>query len=238
MQKAFITSCSAVIICLLAACAPKPAPPPPPPPAPPPVVYIPPRPAPPWGSAAGLAVPPLGADGVRITLNTGISPAQTVWNLRSAYNVAALNCLRPDHGDILVGYKKLLNEHQKALAAANRKVDSEYQKRFGSDWIRNRESYMTQVYNYYAYPATIPKFCEAALAMAREPMPSRSADLPSFAQRNLARLDVVFHEFYRAYEQYQADVAAWDAQYAPAPVPAAVALPETDARAAPAGAAE
>ncbi|MGE8142015.1 hypothetical protein ACQKOE_08570 [Novosphingobium sp. NPDC080210] len=233
MRKFVFKGVVALTIAMVAACAPKPPPPPPPPP-PAPVVYIPPRPLPPLGAAPGLVVPPLGIDGVRVTINTGITPAQTVWNLRSAYNVAALNCLAPEHADILVGYKQFLTTHKKALATANKTVDSEYKKRFGTAWIRPREAYMTQVYNYYAYPATVTKFCDAALIMARESMTLKSADLPSFAQRNLAFLDTVFQQFFLAYEQYLADAAAWDAKYAPTAVAAPVVLPVADVVAAPA----
>ena len=207
----------------LAACAPKPPPPPPPPPAP--VVYIPPRPLPPLGAAAGLAVPPRGLDGVRQTINAGISPAQTVWNLRSAYNVAALNCLKPEHAEILTGYKQFLTAHKKGLAAANRTVDAEFKKLHGTQWIRPREAYMTQVYNFYAYPATVTRFCDAAVAMARESMMLKPAELTPFAQRSLAQLDTVFEQFFLSYEQYLADAAAWDAKYAPASAAAPVALP-------------
>lgn len=228
VKKVVFTSVVAIVISAVAACAPKPSPPPPPPP-PAPVAYIPPRPLPPLGAAAGLAVPPMGPNGVRVTLNSGITPAQTLWNLRSAYNVAALNCLKPEHGDILVGYKKFLTGHKQALATANKTVDSEYKKRFGANWIRPREAYMTQVYNYYAYPATVAKFCDAALVMARESMAVKSADLPSFAQRNLAFLDTVFHQFFLAYEQYKADAAAWDAKYGPAKVSAPAITPQTGA---------
>lgn len=201
----------------LAACGPKSTPPPPPPPAPaaPMIVYIPPRPLPPLGASAGVAVPPIGANGLRQTINTGISPAQTVWNLRSAYNVAALNCLKPEHADILVGYKKFLTVHKKGLTAANRTVDAEFRKRHGTSWIRPREAYMTQVYNHYAFPPTIAKFCDAALVMARESMTLKPAELAAFSQRNLPRLDTVFEGFYQSYEQYRADAAAWDAKYAP-----------------------
>jgi len=160
---------------------------------------------------------------MRMTVNRGITPAQTLWNLRSAYNVAALNCLKTEHADILVGYKKFLTNHKKALATANKTVDSEYKKRFGASWIRPREAYMTQVYNYYAYPATVAKFCDAALGMARESMAVKTADLPAFAQRNLASLDTVFHQFFLTYEQYLADAAAWDAKYASARAAAPVA---------------
>lgn len=233
VKKVALAGVVAVAISAVAACAPKPPPPPPPPPPPAPVVYIPPRPLPPLGAAAGLAVPPLGLNGVRMTVNTGITPAQTLWNLRSAYNVAALNCLNPEHADILVGYKKFLTGNKKALAAANKAVDSEYRKRFGTDWIRPREAYMTQVYNYFAYPATVSKFCDAALIMARESMLVKPADLPSFAERNLAFLDGVFNQFFLTYEQYLADAAAWDAKYAPTSVAAPVVLPEVGAAAAP-----
>lgn len=233
VKKVVLAGLMAAVMSAVAACAPKPPPPPPPPP-PAPIVYIPPRPLPPLGAAPGLAVPPLGPNGVRMTVNTGITPAQTLWNLRSAYNVAALNCLNPEHADILVGYKKFLTTNKKALAAANKVVDGEYRKRFGTDWIRPREAYMTQVYNYFAYPATVAKFCDAALVMARESMLVKPADLPSFAERNLALLDAVFNQFFLTYEQYRADAAAWDAKYAPTSVAAPVVLPEAGAAAAPA----
>lgn len=231
MKKVLLAGVVAVAISAVAACAPKPPPPPPPPP-PAPVAYIPPRPLPPLGAAAGLAVPPVGLNGVRMTVNAGITPAQTLWNLRSAYNVAALNCLNPEHAEILVGYKKFLTSNKKALATANKTVDSEYRKRFGTDWIRPREAYMTQVYNYFAYPATVAKFCDAALVMARESMLVKPADLQSFAERNLVSLDGVFNQFFLTYEQYLADAAAWDAKYAPATAAAPVVLPEAGGAAA------
>ena len=207
----------------IAACGPKSTPPPPPPPPPPPaVVYIPPRPLPPLGAAAGFAVPPIGANGLRQTINVGISPAQTVWNLRSAYNVAALNCQKPEHADILVGYRKFLTVHKKGLNTANRTVDAEFKKRHGTGWIRPREAYMTQVYNYYAFPPTLNKFCDAALVMARESMTVKPAELNAFSSRSLTQIDTVFEGFFQSYEQYRADAAAWDEKYAPkASAPAA-----------------
>ena len=123
---------------------------------------------------------------------------------------------------------------KKALAAANKAVDGEYRKRIGNEWIRPREAYMTQVYNYFAYPATVAKFCDAALIMARESMLVKPTELQSFAERNLAFLDGVFNQFFLTYEQYLADAAAWDQKYAPKAVTAPVILP--DAAAAPAAA--
>jgi len=208
----------AISLCLVAACGPKstPAPPPPPPaPPPPPVVVIPPRPQPPLGAGAGLLVPVVGADGVRQTINARLTPGQTVWNLRSAYNVAALNCLKPEHAEILVGYKTFLKTHKKGLTAANKVVDSDFRRKFGGAFIRPREAYMTQVYNYFAYPATLGNFCDAALVMARESKAIKPAELNAFSTRNLTMLDGVFETFFRTYEQYQLQLASWDAKYGP-----------------------
>lgn len=207
----------AISLSLLAACGPKSTPPPPPPPPapPPPVVVIPPRPQPPMGAGAGLLVPPVGTDGVRKTINARLSPGQTVWNLRSAYNVAALNCLKPEHAEILVGYKAFLKAQKKGLATANKVVDSDFRGKFGAAFIRPREAYMTQVYNYFAYPATLSNFCDAALVMARESKTTKPVELGAFSVRNLAMLDGVFESFFRTYEQYQLNLASWDAKYGP-----------------------
>lgn len=216
IRQTVMAGCVVVMLGALAACAPKlaPPPPPPPPPSPPPVVYIPPRPTPPLGAAPNLTVPPV-INGVRQTINAQITPLQAVWNLRSAFNVAALNCQRPQHADILVAYKLFLKNHKKALLAANKGVDSDFRKRYGAAFIRPRESYMTQVYNFYAFPPTVSNFCDASLMMARESQTVKPAELIDFSARNLAMLDTVFETFYRSYDQYRADAAAWDAKYSP-----------------------
>lgn len=207
----------------------KPAPAPPPPPPPPPVVYIPPRPTPPMGASPNVTVPPLGVTGQRQTINTGITPNQTVWNFRSAYNVAALNCLKSEHADILVGYKAFLKTQKLGLTKANTGVNTEYRQRYGAAYIRPREAYMTKVYNFYAFPPTTNNFCDAALAMARESKTVKPAELAAFSKRSLAALDQVFLNFFSVYDQYRADASAWDAKYAPRPVAPAPTLTSTSA---------
>ena len=194
--------------------------PPPPPPPPPPVivVYIPPRPTPPLSASPLFKVPLMRPDGTRQTVNSQVGPVQTVWNLRSAYNVAALGCQRPEHAEILVGYKRFLKIYKVGLLKANRGVDADYRKRFGTAFIRPREAYMTQVYNYYAFPPTLPIFCDAALTMARESMTLKPLDLTAFAQRYVPQFDLVYANFYRSFDQYKADAGAWDAKYAPVTV--------------------
>lgn len=186
-----------------------------PPPPPPKVVVVPPKPYPPLGAPASMATPPVDAFGVRHTINTGLSQAQTTWTLRSAYNVAALNCTKPEHAAILAGYKDYLKAHAKKLTATNKELDKEFKDRSGSTYIKVRESYMTQVYNYFALPPTLPLFCDAALAMSQELQPVKSADLDSASAAGLAKLDQVFKDFFTGYDQYKADLAAWQARYYP-----------------------
>ena len=197
---------------------------PPPPIAP---VVIPPRPYPPVGAPASMTIPALGADGVRQTVNAHLTPNQTLWNFRSAYNVAALNCLRPEHGEIVVNYRAFLKKHARALSAANRGVDTEFKGKYGARFIAPREAYMTQVYNYFANPVTLRAFCDASLAMSRAALVVPSADLPGFSAVELPKIEQVFEAFFRAYEQYRMDAANWDAKYAPRPtaVTSAVAGP-------------
>ena len=225
--RKFVIGAALLLMAAELSAKPKKAPPPPPPPPPPPVVvYIPPRPAPPLGASPLFKVPPMGLDGTRQSINTKALPLQTVWNLRSAYNVAALNCLRPEHADILIGYKRFLKIYKVGLLKANRGVDADFRKRFGAAYIRPREAYMTQVYNYYAFPPTVRNFCDAALIMARESMTLKPAGLTEFALRYVPQFDGVFENFYRSYDQYRADAAAWDAKYAPVAVaPVMVQVP-------------
>lgn len=204
---------SAALAALLASCGPKSTPPPPPPPPPKPVVVIPPRPYPPNNASRDLPVPALAADGLFQSVNRGISPAQTTWNLRSAYNVAALSCPMPARDEITANYKLYLKRHAKGLTAANRKVDAEWKGKFGSTFVAQREKYMTNVYNHFALPPTLGEFCKAALAMSRDEKLIKPAELDAFSARSLPSLEIVYDDFYRRYTQYRSDLNAWNAKY-------------------------
>lgn len=206
----------------LASCAPKPAPPPPPPP-PPKVVVIPPKPRPPNGASDNIYLPPADASGLRQSVNRNISPNQMLWNLRSAFNVAALNCSAPQHAAILPRYKAFLTTHAKTLTASNKKVDAEFKARYGARYIAPREAYSTAVYNHFALPPTLTDFCDAVLAMSNDAAAIKSSELEQFAVRALPSVEVVFDDFYRRYETYRNDLAIWQAQYGQ-PV---VAMPAT-----------
>lgn len=187
--------------------------PPPPPPPPPPPVAVPYRPVPPGGASPTMVIPAVGADGVRQTVNAYISPAQRTWNLRSAFVVASLNCLSAQHAGILDGYKRFLVTHKAELARTNLAVEGEWKKKHGTGYQRVRDTYTTQVYNYFALPPTLPKFCNAALAMSNDSLSVAPGNLDAFSLQALPKLELVFDEFYRSFEQYRVDLASWDAKY-------------------------
>lgn len=205
---------------ILAACAPKPAPPPPPPPPPPKVVTIPPRPVAPNGAAETMALPPRDAFGVRQTVNYRLTPAQMTWNLRSAFNVAALNCLDPKYEPIVVAYRVFLKNHSKKLKGTQKTLDTEWRGRFGATFRGEQDAYNTQVYNYFALPPVLANFCDASLVMSQESLPVVPAELDAFAARWVPQLESVYDQFFLSYEAFQLSAAQWDAQYGP-PVTAA-----------------
>lgn len=212
-KRLLFTGAVAVGIATLTACAPKPAPAP----TAPPVVRIPPRPVPPMGAAPNLTIPPLGIDGVRQTVNTGLTSTEAVWNLRSAYNVAALNCQNAQHAPILAGYSDFLNNHKRTLRSANKDLDKKYRADNGSSYIRARESYQTQVYNYFALPPVMPAFCDAAVVLAQDLQAVPPGELETFAPGLLGKIEAVYHDFFNGYDQYRADKVAWEAHYAGGP---------------------
>jgi len=202
------------LLAALAACS-KPAPPPPPPPPPRLVIPTPPRPVAPNGAQENLALPALDASGLRQSVNRNITPAQALWNLRSALNVAALDCMAPRHADIVVNYQTFLKTYGKQLTAANRKVDAEFRAKYGSGYITPRELYMTSVYNHFALPPTLDDFCDAVQAVNRDMVGLKPAELEQFAGRSLPNIEIVFDNFYRRYEEWRTELATWKAQWQP-----------------------
>lgn len=175
----------------------------------------PPRPAPPMGAAMGMTIPTIATDGVRQTVNANLTPAQTTWNLRSALNVAALNCPEPQRTMIVDNYGAFLKRNVRQLSATNRALQSEFRQQYGPAYRDVQDSYMTQVYNYFALPPALGNFCDVSYAVSQEALTAEPGDLEVFAARSLPRIEAVFDDFYRAYEQYRIDLAAWDSQYGP-----------------------
>ncbi len=201
----------------LAACAPKPVPipPPPPPPPPPPVEVIPFRPLPPGGAAFVMAIPERMPSGLRQTVNLGLSPDQTVWNFRSGWNVAALNCTDPKYAAINQAYTAYVNDHQKALAQVNSRLDAVYRSQASSNRnaIIAREAIETRTYNFFSLPPARDYLCESALVFSNEALLMPPEDPIAFAMTNFARLESPFEMFFSDYETYEQQSAIWDRDY-------------------------
>ncbi|MEE4453867.1 hypothetical protein [Novosphingobium resinovorum] len=204
-------SAVAITLAALAGCA---KPPPPPPPPPPPVVVIPPMPTPPMGAPLEMAIPTKSEDGQRHTVNYGISTSQAVWNLRSGYNVAALNCVEAEYVPILDGYKRFLKVYDKALDKASKEIDASFRTQHkGRAAIVARETYQTQVYNFFSLPPVDTAFCKAAMELSTELQTVEPSQFESWSYIGLAKLEAPFKSFFDAYEQYRADLAAWQSRY-------------------------
>ncbi len=229
-----VWSASVAMVAMLAACttpAPKTVATPRPVPTPVAVV-IPPRPMAPGGASAYFVTPQMGPDGKRITVNSNLSAEERLWHLRAAYNVAALNCSSPQHMIITDHYNQFLRIQARGLTAANTAIDRRYRAANGSAANSVRDRTMTQVYNYFALPPVLPQFCDTALLVAQESVTVAPADLLAFGDRGLAQMGDVHERFFNAFEQWQRDVAAWDARYgasvappSPAPTPGPMPTP-------------
>jgi hypothetical protein len=162
-----------------------------------------------------MDLPARGPDGKRITVNSNLTDDQLVWNLRSAWNVAALNCLAPEYQPILEGYRAFLTGNVRPLKAINDRIEKSYTSRFRvrRDAMVARDGYTTQVYNFFAEPAARAGFCRAALDMSNRALAAPSTDPLAFARANFDGLLQPFDEFFTEYEVYQRASAEWDAKW-------------------------
>ena len=162
-----------------------------------------------------MDIPPRDASGQRLTINSALDANETLWHFRSGWNVAALNCTRPEHAAVTDGYGTFLSRNARALTAANTALDADFRRSAGSSraGLVAREQHMTMVYNYFASPSARADFCDTALAVANEMAAAPPTDLGVFAAGGLARYEQAFERFYATYEQYQRASADWDMRY-------------------------
>lgn len=206
------------LIGALSACGPKPVPIPPPPAVIVAPILPPAKPLPPAGAAATMALPAIGADGVRATPNRGISRDESIWHFRAAINVAALNCQGPVWNAIADNYNKYIIVHKTRLKTASRTVDGEYKLRYPREnGLRVRDTKMTDLYNYFSLPTIKQEYCDAALTKSTEVLAIPSAALPEYSFGALNDIDGIFIRFFDAYGRYEVALADWNQKYAPRP---------------------
>ncbi|WIA58415.1 hypothetical protein N6H05_11685 [Sphingobium sp. WTD-1] len=188
-----------------------------------------PQPLPPLGATATMQIPPIGADGQRVTPNRDLSGPATLWHMRMALNVAALSC--QGSGDAArLQYNQMLVRHRTALTRANAQVEGEYKAQFGGAAIAQRERLNTVVYNFFALPPAQAGFCAEAVRVGAAVNSLPTDQLQAYAPAGLAALEKPFTDFFDAYARYQTDLAAWRSGRALAMAPASSAPVVLEAR--------
>ncbi|MEM1133638.1 MAG: hypothetical protein AAGH53_11930 [Pseudomonadota bacterium] len=160
-----------------------------------------------------MAIPAVGADGLRLTPNRGIGELETLWHFRAAYNVAALNCQETKHAPMADEYNQFLRTHRSELTRANRAIENKYRREHGSSFRRVRDTHSTRVYNFFSLPPVRGEFCDSAFLLGRRSLNVPSNELVGFAATALPELEGVFNRFFADYEQYERDLAAWNSIY-------------------------
>ena len=163
-----------------------------------------------------MDIPGKDVFGNRMTVNSMLGTDQAVWHFRAGWNVAALNCMRPEHAPILDAYGAMLREESATLSAANTAVDRMFREQQEGDRraaLLARETQSTALYNYFATPPARRYFCATALEIANEYINTPPADFQQFALTGLQRYESAFDQFFTDYEAYQTASAEWDARY-------------------------
>jgi hypothetical protein len=138
------------------------------------------------------------------TINSDLGPEEAVWHLRAALNVAALSCGQGPAGvTIVTRYNAFLTERKGVLAAAY----AAERARHASAAMLDR--HMTQLYNFFADPASQRGFCAVARTVA-----DRASTTPADSLANLASTALV--ELERADSVSQPNPATRIATLAPA----------------------
>ncbi len=186
------------------------------------------RPLPPGGAPDGVVIPQSDGQGGYRTINSDLTPAEAVWHLRSAINVAALACDRQGKAGVAAGYNALLARQKKAFAAAYRAETV----RAGAKAL---DAHVTQIYNFYAQPPAQAGFCAVATEVGKAALDVTPEGFEAYAPTALAKLQAPFDDFYRAYERYKVDLIAWQTAPKRADPLADAPLARIAAKAAPAG---
>jgi len=77
---------------------------------------------------------------------------------------------------------------------------------------------MTRLYNFFAQPPVQKEFCARAVPMIATAAALPAGAFESFATGALAQLDQPFVDFYRRYDLYRVELAAWKSgQQSPIP---------------------
>lgn len=121
-------------------------------------------------------------------INARLSPAATLWHLRTGLNMAALAC---PEAEVAPAYNALLAAQAEALARAEAAYRSEYEAA-GGEWRARYDDDQTRLYNFWSLARGRAGLCAAAQDSLTALAGAKDAILPEVAEAALRRLDQAF----------------------------------------------
>ncbi|MDV3458130.1 hypothetical protein RZN05_14125 [Sphingomonas sp. HF-S4] len=166
-------------------------------------------PTPPAGAAPNQMIPSRDTLGRYATPNRDLGRDEASWHVRAALNVAALGCRDAAEAATVAAYNRLLRDQREPLAAADTGVKALYRARHSAEWEDAHDRQMTRVYNFFAQPTGHDAFCQSAREVLARAATVNAIQFADFAAESLPLLEAPFTDFYRAYETYRVEYAAW-----------------------------
>lgn len=114
--------------------------------------------------------------------------ANLIWNLRSALNVAALNCQFWPTIDAVDNYNNILLHHADELAAAYEGLKAYFRRVSGNQWQSRMDEYTTSMYQSYVLVGAQRSFCHAAAETARDALSQPKGQLYVTAQNRMRQM--------------------------------------------------
>ncbi|MGB3723764.1 MAG: hypothetical protein WA979_13230 [Pacificimonas sp.] len=160
--------------------------------------------APPNAYYFNYVLPVRIADGRFDTPNVDLTEQERLFHFRSAMNVAALSCRENPEVDLSNDYNKLIGKYRLTLAKANRTIEERFLREIDGG-KRARDAHMTSLYNHFARPATLSKFCPVAERMLKEAvaLPDTTAAITDYSQTATVELEKIYQAHFAAIEEYQ-----------------------------------
>lgn len=114
------------------------------------------------------AEPVAVVDPAATPINAGLSPAATLWHLRTGLNVAALACRGPEAAALTARYNALLVREAERFRTAEAAYAAEYAAR-GPAGRKQYDDDMTRLYNFWGQARGRAALCAAADAALADP---------------------------------------------------------------------
>jgi hypothetical protein len=114
--------------------------------------------------------------------------AHAVWSLRSALNVAALQCQFSPFLATVRNYNDLLKQHDSEFANAYKALETHFRRHDGAAGRRTFDSFTTRMYNSFSALDAQISFCGEAGRIGREALAVPHGDVRNFAIAAVQRL--------------------------------------------------